>query len=529
MITSLSVPVMTATSGVIDEAIDAFFTPVADALSAVIFFSIPLFGTEVPLIVGWLVAAGIFFTFYLRGLSFRGMKHAIDLVRGRYDDPKAPGEVTHFQALTTALSNTLGLGNIAGVAIAITIGGPGAALWMIFAGFFAMTTKMAECMLAVKYRQINEDGSVSGGPMYYLIRGLAELGRPRLGRALAITWAICTVIAMLGLMAFQSNQAAQQVIGVAQHSSVGSLLAENQWLVGLVLALIGGAVIFGGIKAIARSASILIPVMSATYIIGCLIVILTNIDQLTTAIAAIVNGAFNPQGIAGGIVGVLIVGFQRAAFSNAAGIGDSPVAHAAVKTNEPATEGFVAALEPFFDTVCVNTLSALAIVITGVYMIPDLDGVALTSQAFATVAPWFTFVLAFAVFLFAFSAVLAYSYFGSKALGFLFGNKTWAENIFKVAVLGFVVVGASLSLDAVVEMADSLLFMMSVANILGMYFLAKVIREEFTNYWARLHAGEFARNIDAGTLNQTDEESAGHHVSLRRRKDEKVKTKVPSR
>ena len=257
------------------------------------------------------------------------------------------------------------------------------------------------------------------------------------------------------------------------------------------MAAIGGAVIFGGVKAIARSAAVLIPFMSALYIIGCIVVISVNITELPAAIGAIVGGAFNPQGVAGGVLGALIIGFQHAAFSNAAGVGDAPIAHAAVKTDRPPTEGFVAALEPFFDTVCVNVLSSLAIVITGVYVLPDLDGVALTSAAFETVSPWFPYLLAVAVFLFAFSAILAYSYFGSKALGFLFGDKVWAENLFKLLVLAFVVLGAAASLDAVVEMADSLLFMMAVSNILGLYFLAGVIRGEFDDYWKRLKAGEF--------------------------------------
>lgn len=480
--------------GPIDEAIESVFAPVAEALEAVIFYSVPLFGNDVPLIVGWLVGAGIFFTFWLRMLSFRGMKHALDLVRGKYDSSQAEGEVTHFQALSTALTNTLGLGNIAGVAIAITLGGPGAVFWMVVAGLFAMATKMAECTLAVKYRRVNADGSISGGPMYYLRDGLAQLGKRRLGATLAIVWSLCTVIAMLGLMAFQSNQATHQVVTVAEDAGVGQFLSENRWLVGLVVALVGATVIFGGVKKIARTASVLVPFMSATYIIGCIVVILTNFSEIGNAIAIIVGGAFNPEGVAGGALGALIVGFQRAAFSNAAGVGDAPVAHSAVKTNRPATEGFVAALEPFFDTVFVNVLSGLAIVITGVYVLPDLDGVALTSEAFGTVSPWFTYVLAVAVILFAFSAILAYSYFGAKALGFLFGNKLWAENIFKTAVLCFVVFGSSLSLGSVVGMADSLLFMMSIANILGMYFFAKVLRKEFKDYWSLLNAGDFEDN-----------------------------------
>ena len=474
----------------IDEAIEAFIGPIADFLSSIIFFSVPVGGTQLPLIVGWLVIAGVFFTVYMRFMSFRGMKHAFDLVAGKYDRPHADGEVTHFQALSTALSNTLGLGNIAGVAIAITLGGPGAAFWMVVAGMFAMATKMVECTLGVKYRTVREDGTISGGPMYYLKRGLAELGKPRLGGFLSIGYAIAMTVAMVGLMTFQANQAAAQVVNVTT-GGVHDFLDGNRWVVGVFMAGAGALVIFGGVKKIAKAASIMIPFMSATYIIGCIAVIATNVVDLPAAIAAIVGGAFSPEGVAGGTLGALIVGFQRAAFSNSAGVGDAPIAHSAVRTDRPPTEGFVASIEPFFDTICVNVLSALAIVITGVYQLDGLDGVALTSMAFSTVAQWFTYVLAVAVFLFAFSAILAYSYFGAKSLGFLMGDKDWAENLYKVIVLLFVVIGSAASLGAVVSLADSLLFSMAVFNITGLYFLAPVMRRDFMDYWHRLKAGEF--------------------------------------
>ena len=474
----------------IDEAIEAFIGPIADFLSSIIFFSVPVNGTQFPLIVGWLVIAGVFFTVYMRFMSFRGMKHAFDLVAGKYDRPHADGEVTHFQALSTALSNTLGLGNIAGVAIAITLGGPGAAFWMVVAGMFAMATKMVECTLGVKYRTVRADGTISGGPMYYLKRGLAEIGKPRLGGFLSIGYAIAMTVAMVGLMTFQANQAAAQVVNVTT-GGVHDFLDGNRWVVGVFMAGAGALVIFGGVKKIAKAASIMIPFMSATYIIGCIAVIATNVVDLPAAIAAIVGGAFSPEGVAGGTLGALIVGFQRAAFSNAAGVGDAPIAHSAVRTDRPPTEGFVASIEPFFDTICVNVLSALAIVITGVYQLDGLDGVALTSMAFSTVAQWFTYVLAVAVFLFAFSAILAYSYFGAKSLGFLMGDKDWAENLYKVLVLVFVVVGSAASLGAVVSLADSLLFSMALFNITGLYFLAPVMRRDFMDYWHRLKAGEF--------------------------------------
>lgn len=474
----------------VDQLINDALGPVSDVISGIIFYAIPMFGTEVPLIVAWLVAAGVFFTVYMRGMSWRGMKHAFELVGGRYDRPEADGEVTHFQALSTALSNTLGLGNIAGVAIAITIGGPGAVFWMVVAGLFAMATKMVECTLAVKYRTIREDGTVSGGPMYYLRKGLAELGKPRTGKFLAIGYAVCMTIAMVGLMTFQANQAAAQVVTVTT-GGLHDFLDGNRWLLGVVMAGLGALVIFGGIKKIAKAASIMIPFMSATYILGCLTVIALNVTQLGDAVATIVGGAFNPQGVAGGVLGALIIGFQRAAFSNSAGVGDAPIAHSAVKTDRPPTEGFVASIEPFFDTICVNVLSALAIVITGAYLQEGLNGVQITSAAFGTVATWFTYVLAVAVFLFAFSAILAYSYFGAKSLGYLIGDKDWVENVYKTLVLLFVVIGAAMGLDSVVALADSLLFAMAIFNIVGLYLLAPVVRREFDVYWKRYKNGEF--------------------------------------
>ena len=478
----------------IDETINKYFGPFAEFVSAIVFFSVPMFGTQIPLIVGWLIAAGIFFTFWLKFLGVRGMKHAIDLARHKYDRPLADGEVTHFQALSTALTSTLGLGNIAGVAVAITVGGPGAAFWMVFAGFFAMSTKLAECTMGVKFRKVREDGSISGGPMYYLRDGLAQIGRPRLGLFLARAWSVCMIIAGLGVMAFQSNQATAQVVASAGSGAIGEFLNANKWAVGLFMAVMGGLVILGGIKAIGRVAAGIVPFMTAVYILGCIAVILTNIGMLPTAVSAIFTGAFSPQGIGGGIVGVMIVGFQRAAFSNAAGIGDAAIAHSAVKTDRPATEGFVAAVEPFFDTVIVNSLSAMAIVITGAYLAPgamEVGGVALTSMAFETVGAWTKPVLAVAVFLFAFTSILAYSYYGAKSLGFLFGDKPAAENVFKITLLVFTVIGSSVALGPVVMLADSVIFMLAIFNIIGLYFLAGIIREEIMGYWDRLKAGEF--------------------------------------
>ncbi|MFI6576193.1 alanine/glycine:cation symporter family protein [Nocardiopsis sp. NPDC050513] len=489
-----------STTSAVDSQIERFFGPVAEGLASVVFYSVPLFGAEVPLIVTWLVIAGAFFTVWLKFLSVRGMKHGLDLVRGRYTRSDDAGEVTHFQALATAVASTVGLGNIAGVAVAVTVGGPGAAFWMVVAGFFGMSTKMAECMLAVKYRQVHEDGTVSGGPMYYLSRGLAELGRPGIGRFLAAGWAVSMMIAALGTNAFQANQSTQQLVDVIGQNS---WLAGNRWVIGVALALFVAFVIIGGIKSIARVTSVMVPVMAVVYVLACLTVITVNIGGLPGAVAQIVTGAFSPEGVAGGVIGSLIVGFQRATFSNSAGVGDAAIAHSVVRTGRPATEGFVASLEPFVDTIIICSMTAVTITVTGVWQASDaaeVTGVTLTSRAFETVLPWFPYVLAVAVLLFAVSTILSNSYYGMKGFGYLLKDSRRAEQVYKGVFLGFTVIGAASTLGPVILFADSIFFVLAMFNVVGLYFLAKVVRREFSRYWEGLRAGEFdtepkARNL----------------------------------
>jgi AGCS family alanine or glycine:cation symporter len=482
----------------IDDAINEAVSPVANFISGVVFYSVKIGepGTanyvEVPIIVVWLIVAAAFFTVYLGFQNIRGFKHAIDLVRGRYSDPKDAGEVSHFQALTTAVSGTVGLGNIAGVAVAVSLGGPGATFWMILAGFLGMSTKMAECTLGVKYRRERVDGSVSGGPMYYLRDGLAEIGHTRLGKILAIFFAICCMGGAIGGgNMFQANQATSQIVNIT--GGEDGPLAPWRFAIGIVFAIAVAAVIIGGIESIAKVTEKIVPFMALLYILGCLAVIFTNLGEVPRAISEIFVGAFNPEGIAGGIVGVLIQGFRRAAFSNEAGVGSAAIAHSAVKTKEPATEGFVALLEPFIDTVVICTMTALAIVITGTWAdTSSAAGVETTSAAFATVAPWFPTLLAVAVVLFAFSTMISWSYYGMKATGYLFRDSAKAELVFKVVFCIFTVIGASLSLGPVIDFSDSMIFAMSLANILGMYFLARVIRREIFGYRAKVASGEFA-------------------------------------
>ncbi|SFE09816.1 alanine/glycine:cation symporter family protein [Blastococcus tunisiensis] len=479
-----------------DEQVDSFFAPISDFIVSIVFFAIPLDfideGVELPLIVVWLVVAGFFFTIYLRGFQFRAFTHAIQLIRGRYDDPRDAGEVTHFQALATAVSGTVGLGNIAGVAVAISLGGPGATLWMIVAGLVGMCTKGVECTLGVKYRNVYADGRVSGGPMWYLSRGLAEKGMGTLGKVLAVLFCIFTLGgAVGGGNMFQANQAfsqAQSVTG-GDDGPLGGGAAGA--IFGLVLALLVGAVIIGGIRSIARVTDKLVPFMAVFYVLACLTVLVVNLSDVPEALWAIVSQAFSPEAGFGGIVGVLIQGFRRAAFSNEAGLGSAAIAHSAVKTEEPATEGHVAVLEPFIDTVVICTMTALAIVITGTYADDSsAPGVQTTSAAFETVVGWFPLVLAVAVILFAYSTMLAWSYYGLKAATYLFGESMLVDRTWKFIFCVFVVIGASSALDAVIGFSDSMIFLMALPNILGLYLMAGVVKREIYGYRRRLESGE---------------------------------------
>jgi alanine or glycine:cation symporter, AGCS family len=469
----------------IDDRISNAINPVSSVIEGIVFYAVPIGDVNLPLIVLWLVAAGAFFTYYLGFLNLRGPKHAIDLIRGQYSNPDDAGEVSHFQALATAASGTVGLGNIAGVAVAITLGGPGATVWMIIAGFLGMSSKMAECTLGVKYRRTRPDGTVSGGPMYYLETGIAEVtGRVKTGKFLAIFFAIsCIGGAIGGGNMFQANQATAQIIAVT--GGADSPLTGLRWIVGLAFAIAVGAVIIGGIKSIARVTEKLVPIMAAVYLIAALVVIVANLPAVPAAFGEIFASAFGFSQVTGGLIGALIVGFQRAAFSNEAGIGSAAIAHSAVKTNHPSTEGHVALLEPFIDTIIVCTATALIIVISGAYLDPvagELGGVALTSAAFATVIPWFPNVLAIAVIAFAFSTMLTWSYYGMKATGYLFGDSETAETAFKLIFCIFIIIGASLQLGPVIGISDSMIFLMAIPNVIGLYILAKSLKKEIVGY-----------------------------------------------
>lgn len=396
----------------VDERIDAAVGPTAQFISDIIFYEVRVTDDlGIPLILVWLLAGALFFTFYLGFINIRGFRHALDIVRGKYNQENAPGEVTHFQALTAAVSGTVGLGNIAGVAIAISLGGPGATFWMILAGLLGMSSKFVSCTLGVKYRDEHADGTVSGGPMHYLNKGLSERGMAGVGKFLAVFFSIMCIGGAIGAgNMFQINQATQQFIAVTGGEASSFFGGGNAWIFGLIMAVLVGLVILGGMKSIARVTEKVVPLMCGVYIVAAIIVLLANFSHIPEAFAAIFEGAFTTTAIGGGVVGVMIQGLRRGMFSNEAGIGSASIAHSAVQTNVPVTEGFVASLEPFIDTVIVCTMTALVIIVSGMYQVDSTgDGIALTSAAFATVISWFPIVLAGAVILLAFSTMITWS------------------------------------------------------------------------------------------------------------------------
>ncbi|MZR31620.1 amino acid carrier protein [Sneathiella sp. DP05] len=484
----------------IDQQVNEIFANITGPFVSLIFAPIP--GTSFPWIVMWLVIAASVFTIYFGFVQFRFFGHAISLVKGDYSDPNDAGEVSHFQALATALSGTVGLGNIAGVAVAVGIGGPGATFWMILAGLLGMASKFTECTLGVKYRNEYEDGTVSGGPMYYLSKGFKERGIPG-GKVMAIVFSIfCILGALGGGNMFQANQAHAQISGI-----VGNYPG---WITGIVFAAVVFAVIVGGLKSIARVTEKVVPFMGILYVTAAIIIILINYDKIGWAFGQIFEGAFTGLGVAGGFVGALIQGFKRAAFSNEAGVGSAAIAHSAVRTKEPITEGFVSLLEPFIDTVVICTMTALVITIsgqlivdpaTGLYMtdgsmISTIDGntgVELTSAAFGSAISWFPYVLAIAVILFAFSTMLSWSYYGLKSWTYLFGEGKSKELVFKIIFCIFVVIGAAANLGPVIDFSDAAIFAMAVVNIIGLYFLMGLVKKEFNSYSERLESGEIRK------------------------------------
>jgi AGCS family alanine or glycine:cation symporter len=486
-----------------------------------------------PFVVLWLACGAVFFTIFMKGFNIWGVRHAIQVVRGKYDNPDEAGEVTHMQALSSALSATVGLGNIAGVTIAMSMGGPGAFFWMLACGFFGMTSKFVECTLGQKYRKIKPDGSVIGGPMAYLPEGLRQIGLGPLGVVLGFLFTVmCIMGSFGGGNMFQSNQAGSQLLTIyhaaesdrlaelneqietanaAQETeTVTKLHSEKQTLTaniessaktfksiyGLVMAILVGGVIIGGIKSIGSVAEKIVPTMCAIYVLACLFVIISHITELPALIGLIFTEAFNPSAFGGGMVGVLIIGVQRAAFSNEAGVGSAAIVHSAAKTSEPIREGTVALLEPFIDTIVVCSMTALVILITGAWnnaawLDEGLAGTALTSKAFASEISWFPYVLTVAVVLFAYSTMISWSYYGERCWETLFGSSKFSVYTYKLLFVVAVFVGATAQLGTVLDFSDMMILCMAFPNILGLVLLSPGVRRDLMDYWKRFKNDEF--------------------------------------
>lgn len=475
------------------HTIDHYFAPLVEGMGKVLFWD-PFaamgltLSAPVPFIVAWLIVGGLFFTQYLKFINIRGFRHGFKLAFGLDKRHVGHGNTSHFQAVATALSSTVGLGNIAGVAVAISLGGPGATIWLIVGGFLGMSSKFAECTLGVKYRRVDEKGLVSGGPMYYLRDGLRKRGLPRTGTFLSYLYAFIVALSAFGIgNMFQSNQI------YAQLSTVFPGLAPHGVWVGVALAILTALVILGGIKSIAAVCGRLFPFMAVLYVLMCVAIITVNLSHVGEALLAIWNGAFSPEAAKGGFVGVLIMGFRRSVFSNEAGIGSAAIAHATVKTKQPITEGYVALLEPFMDSVVICTLTALTLIFTGVYTNEaHLEGAQLTSAAFATLGAWAPYVLLLCMLLFVYSTLVGWSYYGTKGFDYVFGGlsqrltgkRTWAEKVYQVLFLLMIVVGTTSSLTNIIDFSDMLVLAMGVPNLLGLYLLAPELKQDIKAYEA---------------------------------------------
>ncbi len=473
----------------LEQQADQFFGDYLVApLARVFFWEVPYL--QMPVVVLWLLAGSIYFTLRMGFVNLRMFGHAIELVRGKYDDPEATGEVSHFQALATALSATVGLGNIAGVAIAIAIGGPGATLWMIVAGFLGMSAKFTEVTLGQMYRHVRPDGSIMGGAMYYLTDGLAARGLAPLGRILAVAFVIlCIGGSFGGGNSFQVKQ------GLDQIRQLVPVFDAHPWAYGLMMVFLVGIVIIGGIRRIAAVADKIVPAMCILYVAACVYVVLANAAEVPAALAAIVRGAFTPEAGVGGFVGCLVTGIRRAAFSNEAGIGSAAIAHSAARSDYPVQEGIVSLLEPFIDTVVVCTMTALVIVITGIcnddgcrIFVEKQQGAALTSAAMAGEISWFPYVLSVAIFLFSYSTMISWSYYGERCWTWLFGERVTI--LYRLLFLTFTFLGSVVTATNILDFSDLMILGMAFPNILGVFLLSGAVARSLAEYRAALASGE---------------------------------------
>ncbi len=495
----------------LDKKIDNFVAPISDAVSDFVFYPLVINGVSIPIIIVWLLIAAVVFTIVTRGISIWGFKHALEVVMGKFTNKKDAetdeGEVSSFQALSTALSGTIGLGNIAGVAVAITMGGPGAVLWMIVGAFFGMSSKFMEATLGVKYRRFNVDGSVSGGPMHYISHGLTRMKLRWLGQPLAVLFSwMCIAEAFGGGNMFQINMATAQVVEIT--GGENSFFYHNGWVVGLIMAVIIASIIIGGIKSIASVAEKIVPLMCAIYLISGLIVVAVHFTQIPEVIGIIFNEAFNPRAVEGGIVGCILWGLRRSVQSNEAGVGSAPIAYAAVKTHEPVSQGFVSLLEPFIDTILVCSITAFVIIVTGTYQdTSGLAGAELTSRAFASVLPFFPYVLAVVIIMFALSTLISWSYYGLKAWNFLFGEGEKRTRTFQIIFCVFIVIGSSMNMMSVIHFTDAMLFGMAVPNLIAIYLLTPQVMRDLKDYCRRYKVGIYKNEPEPVTVVQ-DEQAA---------------------
>lgn len=473
----------------IDQQINEAFEPVAKIIESIVFYAHPfnILGEtiEIKLILLWLVAISLFLTVYLGFVNIRYFRHGVNLVRGKYDKKSDKGEINRFQALATSLSGTVGLGNIAGVAVAVSAGGPGAVFWMAVMGLFAMSAKFAEAALGVKYRHYpdpKDKSHVVGGPMYYLQDGFKKCDQAMFGKFLAVVFAVCCIGGAIGAgNLFQSNQAFQQVVNVT--GGEAGFMADKGWLFGVVLALMVGVVIIGGLKSIANVASRIVPIMGGVYLLAGLVVIAMNYQNIPAGFVSIFQLALSPEAGFGAVLGALLIGVQRAVFSNEGGIGSAAIVHSTAKVKDPVSQGFVGMLGPFIDTIVICMVTALVIVMTGAYEGGSgMEGVSLTSRAFESAIPWFPYVLAFTVFLFAYSTMIAWFYYGAKCLTFLTGEKPCVEMAYKVIFCLFTIVGASATLDNIIIFSDSMIFAMAIPNVIGLYLLAPELKKDVQKY-----------------------------------------------
>jgi len=474
------------------DFINTVFEHINGAIASVFFMDVIPFipDIKIPFMVVWLVLGALFCTLYFRFINLRAFKHAIDITRGKFDKPGSEGQVSHFMALTTALSATVGLGNIAGVAIAISLGGPGATLWMIVAGLIGMNSKFTECTLSMIYRKTRPDGEIMGGPMEYLKQGLSEQGWPRLGKYLSITFCIlCIGGSFGGGSSFQVNQSLNAI------AETFPFFKSYKWVYGLIMSGMVGIVIIGGIRRIAQVAEKIVPAMCGVYVAAAIYILVVRAPEIPAAFGLIFSGAFSPEAGLGGVVGVLVTGFQRAAFSNEAGVGSSAIAHAAAQSEHPVQEGIVALLEPFIDTVVICTMTALVIVITGAYANPEYadlvsgnNGAALTSKAMGEVIPWFPYLLSISVILFAFSTIISWSYYGERCFTYICGEKY--SMAFRLALLVVVFLGAITTSTNVLEFGDLMILGMAFPNFIGLYFLAPKVKAALNAYWEDLKSGK---------------------------------------